>query len=395
MYGGRFLAQGRLRESAKLSKCDIRQGKGLSKHVLIVAGGTGGHVMPALAVAHCLMEQQYKVSWLGTKKGLEATLIPKLGFPLYTIQVKGLRRTKWLNWMLAPFMLIKALWQSFKIVHRVKPQVLLCMGGYVCGPAALAAWLKGIPIVLHEQNAVAGTTNRILALFSKKIIIAFPKVFERFATKVIQAGNPVRQEIINIRNQPPILKESTENQTIRILILGGSMGAQALNEVVPLALALCRGSKNIEVWHQTGTKHLAATRQLYQKKQLPVKISDFIDDMAQAYQWADILICRSGALTIAEIAAVGVASILIPFPYAVDDHQTQNARYLSCRGAAVLLPQNALTAFSLANALSDLIVCDQKRKSMAKAAFACACPNATIDVVKQLEVFCATKNATN
>jgi UDP-N-acetylglucosamine--N-acetylmuramyl-(pentapeptide) pyrophosphoryl-undecaprenol N-acetylglucosamine transferase len=257
------------------------------------------------------------------------------------------------------------------------------MGGYAAGPGALAAWLLGRPLILHEQNAIAGWTNRVLSRFAKKIMVAFPEVFAELARKVVFTGNPVRQEILNL------IREGKSEGKLNLLILGGSQGASILNQTVPQALALLPEEKRPHVWHQTGKNHLEATKANYLNSKIEAKVSDFIQDMAKAYAWADVVICRSGALTVAEIAAVGVASILIPFPYAVDDHQTFNAKYLSSQGGAFLLAQSSLSASSLSALLLDLIDNPVKRRVMAMACLQLAKPNATHDVAEHcLEVSC-------
>ncbi|MBI2791712.1 MAG: undecaprenyldiphospho-muramoylpentapeptide beta-N-acetylglucosaminyltransferase [Gammaproteobacteria bacterium] len=366
------------------------------KKIMIMAGGTGGHVMPALAVARVLQELGNEIHWLGTKSGFEAQFVPQAGFPISYIEVKGLRRTTLLSWLMAPLHITKALLQSARILIKERPHVVLSMGGYASGPGALAAWLLGRPLILHEQNAIAGWTNRVLSRFAKKIMVAFPEVFAELARKVVFTGNPVRQEILNLNQRNPHPQEEREQEEenkkegkINLLILGGSQGASILNQTVPEALALLPEEKRPHVWHQTGKNHLETTKANYAQRKIEAEVSDFIQDMAAAYAWADVVICRSGALTVAEIATVGVASILIPFPYAVDDHQTFNAKYLSSQGGAFLLAQSSLSAASLSALLLDLINNPVKRRVMAKACLQLAKPNATYDVAEHcLEVSC-------
>lgn len=356
--------------------------------IMILAGGTGGHVMPALAVARYLRQQGKTVYWLGTRSGIEARLVPQENFPIAFIDIQGVRGKKWLSLLLAPFKITKAIVQSYRILARERPAVVLCMGGYVSGPGAIAAWLMRCPIVLHEQNAIAGWTNRVLANFAKRIMVAFPQAFTgRQTQKIIEAGNPVRQDILTIL--PPKERFSARQSPVRLLVLGGSQGATKLNEVIPQALAMIPADQCPTVWHQTGKNHLDATKQHYANCQIHAQVSDFIQDMQEAYAWADMVICRAGALTIAELAAVGLPSILIPFPYAVDDHQTHNAKYLSDQGAALLLAQSALSPQTLSALLMDLILHPNKRLDMAMACHALAKPLATTIVAEQcLEVSC-------
>jgi len=353
-----------------------------SKKILVLAGGTGGHVMPALAVAHYLHQQGMQIHWVGTKSGIEARLVPQAGFPLSTIDIQNLRRTK-SHWLLAPWYITKALCQAFYIMVRERPDVILSMGGYASGPGAIAAWLLKKPIVLHEQNAIAGWTNKIIAKFATKIMVAFPGVFPQWGDKVVQAGNPVREQIILAKAS---LSALPSKDKIHLLILGGSQGARILNEMVPAALALIPQEKRPEVLHQSG-KEKALTALNYEKHKVNAKVIAFIEEMGDAYRWADIIICRSGALTIAEISVVGLPSILIPFPYAVDDHQTENAKYLSDKGAAFLLPQSALTPESLQNLLLELIDNPAKRLVMGEACLQSASVQATMTIAQHcLEV---------
>jgi UDP-N-acetylglucosamine--N-acetylmuramyl-(pentapeptide) pyrophosphoryl-undecaprenol N-acetylglucosamine transferase len=372
------------------------------KKVMIMAGGTGGHVMPALAVAKYLKEKGFDIHWLGTRSGFEARLVPDAGFAISYIDIQGLRRTTLLSWLAAPWRVTRALAQSCGILLKEKPHVVLSMGGYAAGPGALAAWLLRKPLVLHEQNAIAGWTNRILAKFAKKIMVAFPDVFQEMAKKVVFTGNPVRKEILSVSkdahlnphpNPLPGRERGPEGistgEGVNLLILGGSQGASILNEVLPQALALIPADKRPKVWHQTGKLHLEKTNTNYANQGIEANVTDFIQDMAQAYAWADVVVCRSGALTVAELSAVGVASILIPFPFAVDDHQTYNAKYLSDNDGAFLLTQSTLSAKVLAAQLLEFIENPEKRLAMAKACRKMAKPNATQEVAEHcLEVSC-------
>ena len=315
-----------------------------SPRVLIMAGGTGGHVFPALAVARDLMGQGAEVRWLGTKQGIEAKIIPNEQIAIDWISVAGLRGKGLLSWVTAPFKLMTALTQALKVVREYKPNVVLGMGGFASGPGGLAAWILRKPLLVHEQNAVAGLTNKLLSPLAVKVVQAFPSAFKT-RTNVITAGNPVRKEIAELA--PPEQRLADREGALRVLVVGGSLGAKVFNDNVPKALAQLAETSRPEVWHQTGVKHLDSTQQAYQASDVDARVEPFIEDMAEAYAWSDIVLCRSGALTVSELAAAGVASVLVPYPYAVDDHQTQNAKYLSDQRAAVLMPQPELTAESL------------------------------------------------
>jgi len=339
--------------------------------ILIMAGGTGGHVFPALAVAEKLRERGLPVEWLGTQAGLEARVVPPTGIPVHWISVKGLRGKGGLRQMLAPFMLLWALMQATAIMLRVRPAAVLGMGGFTTGPGGLMAWLLRRPLVIHEQNSVAGLTNRLLAALATPVLEAFPGSLR----KAIHTGNPVRADIAQLAFHAPDLK----NRRPRLLVVGGSLGAAALNETVPAALALLEEAQRPEIWHQTGLRLIDSARDAYTQVSVDVRLDAFIDDMAQAYQWADLVLCRAGALTIAELAAVGVASILVPYPHAVDDHQTSNAHYLVDAGAAHLLPQSEMNVERLREELS-LLQQPQHLVDMAKRARECAMPDAAQQV---------------
>jgi UDP-N-acetylglucosamine--N-acetylmuramyl-(pentapeptide) pyrophosphoryl-undecaprenol N-acetylglucosamine transferase len=319
--------------------------------VLIMAGGTGGHVFPALALARLLRARSFNVIWLGTRKGLEARIVPADNFPIEWLSVGGLRGKGALTLVAAPFRLALALFQALQVMWRHRPVVVVGLGGFVTGPGGVAAWLTGRPLVIHEQNAVAGFTNRCLSRISRQVLAAFPGAFDqKVAAQVI--GNPVRQDIASARL--PAERFMERSGPCRILVIGGSLGAARLNAVVPFALAQIREALPFEVRHQAGAKGIQAAKESYEKAGVSGEVTAFIDDMAAAYAWADIVICRAGALTISELAAVGVGAILVPFPAAVDDHQTHNARYLVDAGAAVLIPDREVTAERLAGELRSL-----------------------------------------
>lgn len=321
---------------------------GKQSKVLVMAGGTGGHVYPGLATAGVLSEQGVTVEWLGSERGIENELVPAAGFPLHTISVTGLRGKGIASLLLAPFKLLKACLQAKAVLQKVKPNAVLGMGGFASGPGGLAAKLMGIPVLVHEQNAIPGMTNKTLAKFAKVVMEAFPNTFPQ----AICTGNPIRKNIVEL-SEPDVRFQHREGP-IRVLVVGGSLGAQAINLCVPKALAALTDEQMPEVWHQTGKRNYDETKSAYQAAGVNAKIAPFIDDMNQAYDWADVVICRAGALTVSELSAAGVASVLIPFPYAVDDHQTANARFLSEHQAGILLPQTELTTERLVALLKEL-----------------------------------------
>jgi UDP-N-acetylglucosamine--N-acetylmuramyl-(pentapeptide) pyrophosphoryl-undecaprenol N-acetylglucosamine transferase len=334
--------------------------------VLIMAGGTGGHVFPALAVADELRLRGIPVVWLGTKAGIESRLVPQAGYPIEWMSITGLRGKNVSTLLLAPLRLGMACWQAMSVLLRRKPCVVLGMGGFASGPGGLMAWLLRKPLLVHEQNAIPGLTNRILAKLAGVVLQAFPGVFN----KAVTTGNPVRQAICEIEEpQTRMARHLSENRdNLRLLVIGGSLGAVKLNEVLPQALAKIEIDKRPLVFHQTGLKNIEAATNLYLDAGIDARVEAFIDDMPSAYEWADLVICRSGAMTVFELAAVGVASILVPYPYAVDDHQTANANYLERAGAAVIRQQNELTVDWLADAIMDYSVNRKKLLDMAQAA---------------------------
>ncbi len=340
-----------------------------AKTLMILAGGTGGHVFPALAVAEIWRQRGMNVEWIGTAAGIEARIVPAAGITLHVLPVKGLRGKGWKQRIQAPLPLLKAGWLAWRLMRRQDVAIALGMGGYVTGPAGLATRLAGKPLVIHEQNAIAGLSNRWLAPWATRLLTGFPGVFGQ-QKQAIQVGNPVRESIANIAE--PALRQHPEGK-LHILVLGGSQGADALNRVVPQALQRLAESCPLQVVHQCGEKHVATTQQRYVNLSGHSQVVPFIQDMATAYAAADLVICRAGALTIAELAAAGVPSLLIPLPTAVDDHQTHNARYLSDAGAAVLCPQAGLDAETLLAALQPLRDA-AKRLSMAHHARALAQP---------------------
>ena len=346
--------------------------------IMITAGGTGGHVYPGLAVARALIAQGIPVVWMGTRKGLEARVIPEAGIDMAWLDVNGLRGKGWQTLLLAPVNLLRALWQSVQIMRTHKPAAVLGMGGFVAGPGGLMAALLGTPVVIHEQNAVAGLTNKLLSRFSRRVLEGFPGTFAS-SQKVMATGNPVRLDIASLPAPLERLADR-DDQPVHILVVGGSLGAQALNQIVPQALAQFDTASRPVVRHQAGVKNIDAARSAYAAAGVDAKVTPFIEDMAEAYAWADLVICRSGALTIAELAATGVAALLVPYPYAVDDHQTANAKYLADNGAALLIQQRDLTADKLAGVLKTLCTDRAPLRQMSVASRALAKPHATAQV---------------
>jgi UDP-N-acetylglucosamine--N-acetylmuramyl-(pentapeptide) pyrophosphoryl-undecaprenol N-acetylglucosamine transferase len=313
--------------------------------ILIMAGGTGGHIFPALAVADQLRDKGWKVVWLGSKAGMESQLVPQYGFEIEWVRFSGLRGKGLLRLVLLPLNLLIAFCQSARAIFRVRPDVVLGMGGYISFPGGIMAALLARPLVLHEQNSIAGLANKVLARVADRILVAFPNALKNSEW----TGNPVRRDIAQLPAPERRFRNRAGN--LKVLVVGGSLGAQALNETVPRALALIPQSQRPEVTHQAGEKHLAMLESGYREAGVSATTLAFIRDMASAYAMADVVICRAGALTISELAAAGIASVLVPFPSAVDDHQTFNARYLADQSAAVLLPQAELTPRKLADLL--------------------------------------------
>lgn len=314
------------------------------KHVMIMAGGTGGHVFPGLAVAAELEKRQHKVSWMGTHSGIEARLVPAHGIPLRYIDIAGVRGKGLAGLLLAPWRIAHAFFQSLAILRQERPDCLLGMGGFVAGPGAIAGKCLGIPLVIHEQNAIAGTTNRLLARLANRVLQAFPGALSA-AGKVLTVGNPVRE------NLPHKNDGDIGDRPLHLLVLGGSLGAKALNDVMPEVMRILVSS--VDIRHQAGNKQIDNVAADY--RAMPqVSVSAFIDDMADAYQWADLVLCRAGAMTVSEIAAVGLPAIFVPYPHAIDDHQTANANALVKAGAAIVIQQAQMIAADLAATIDRL-----------------------------------------
>lgn len=352
-----------------------RNGQG----VLIMAGGTGGHIYPGLAVATALKQRDIPVRWLGAAAGMEVGTVPAAGIDLDLVEISGLRGKGAMRWVRMPFMLLRAVWQARRLLNDNRPACAISFGGYAAAPGGIAAWTKGIPLLVHEQNRIPGLTNRMLARFAHTVLQGFPGTFPASA-KLLSSGNPVRREVAALAD--PRQRLAGRTGPIRVLVTGGSQGASILNQVVPAALEKLPASIALEVRHQGGAKRVDEAREAYAKAGVEADITPFITDMAEAYGWADLVICRSGALTVAELAAAGVAAILVPFAHAVDDHQTRNAEYLAASGAAIILPQPGLEPAALAAALEPLLCSREKLLEMAVAARQLALPEAAENVVE-------------
>jgi len=347
----------------------------MAGNVLIMAGGTGGHVFPALACAHEFQSRGYHVHWLGTPRGIENEVVPAAGLPLHLIHVSGLRGKGAMSLLKAPFQLFRSLGQARRVIRELQPVCVLGLGGYVTGPGGLAAKLAGVPLIIHEQNAVAGTANRSLAPFAQRICEAFPGTFGD-SSKRRTTGNPVRHELFL---ETP--RQTLQGRRPRLLVLGGSLGAEPLNKLLPEALGRLTANLRPEVFHQAGKQHAGVTQERYVEAGVEAEVAPFIKNMARAYAWADLVICRSGALTVCELAAAGLPSFLVPLPHAIDDHQTRNAEYLAKEGAAVLLPQAKTDAAALPAQLTEVMMQPEKLKAMGVTARRLARPDATRTVV--------------
>lgn len=348
-----------------------------SKTLLVMAGGTGGHVFPGLAVAEQLKKKGWQVSWLGTADRMEANLVPEYGYEIDFIDIAGVRGNGVKRLLMAPLRIIKSILQARRVLKTRKVDLVLGMGGFASGPGGIAAWTLGIPVILHEQNAAAGMTNRILAKFAKKILMGFSGAFVN--KKALLVGNPVRESVINLPTK--IISESL--MPLKVLIVGGSLGAKVLNDLLPEVVAQFP-TGTLSVVHQTGKGHLHAVQKAYQDKQQEVDVQEFITDMDKSYAWADLVICRAGALTVSEISVVGLPAIFIPLPHAVDDHQTKNAQDLVNKEAAILIPQNQLNAKKLSDYLRSFsqnrqLLIDMSIKSK---------KTAIIDATEQVATIC-------
>jgi UDP-N-acetylglucosamine--N-acetylmuramyl-(pentapeptide) pyrophosphoryl-undecaprenol N-acetylglucosamine transferase len=350
----------------------------MNKTIMIMAGGTGGHIFPGLAVADYLKANGWDVIWLGAPNSMEEELIPKHGYRIALVEFSGVRGKGWWRKLMSPFALVIAMWQSLVALLHHRPHVVLGMGGYITVPGGLTAFLLGFPLVIHEQNAVAGMSNRLLARLAKRVMTGFPDVLPRAEW----CGNPVRENIAALAD--PVQRYAARSGALNVMVVGGSLGAKVINERVPQALALLPLDARPHVLHQSGKNHYEATQQEYAKANVEGAVQPFLDSMAFYYEQADLVICRAGALTVSELAVAGVASILIPFPHAVDDHQTVNARFLSERGAAILLPQPECKPERLAELLRGMT--REQALRMAQAAREVAQPEAA----RRVAQVCAT-----
>jgi len=348
----------------------------MSGPVLILAGGTGGHIFPGLAVAQALRERDVPVVWLGATGGMETRLVPPAGIALETISVGGLRGKGAATLLKAPFVLARSLWQALAVLRRLRPRAVLSFGGYAAGPGGLAAWLLRRPLLVHEQNRAPGLTNRVLAKLARRVLCGFPGSFAGGRGEPV--GNPVRASIAALPT--PTARFDGRDGAPRLLVLGGSQGAQALNVTLPQLLARLPADARPLLRHQCGERHAAKTAQVYAEAGVTASVEPFIADMAEAYGWADLVVCRAGALTVAELCAAGVGAVLVPFPGAVDDHQTRNGEFLVERGAARLVAEGEGFAERLLAALSPLLAESDRRLAMAEAARAAARPQAAADV---------------
>jgi len=345
-----------------------------TKTLLVMAGGTGGHIFPGLAVADELKAQGWNIHWLGTADRMEAKIVPDHGYEISFINISGLRNKGILALFAMPFKLLQSLMQARRVIKTVKPDVVLGMGGYASGPGGVAAWLSRVPLILHEQNAAAGLSNRLLSRIANKVCCAFPNAFSQEIDAEV-VGNPLRS---SIGQQVPVTvqAENNEKQSKNILVVGGSLGAQVLNEVMPSSFTnLVTKDESYSIWHQTGEGKQAQVIESYAKQGVAtskMKVSEFIKDMGKAYQWADIVICRAGALTVSELARAATPAIFVPLPHAVDDHQTKNAQYLVNRDAAKLLPQTELNKERVTELITALFDEPETLSHMARASLAAA-----------------------
>ena len=350
-----------------------------------MAGGTGGHIFPGLAVAEVLAARGWRVSWMGVRSGMEAEIVPRNGYEMVWVRFQGVRGKGVASLLLLPGRLLIAFWQAAAGIRRVQPDVVLGMGGYIAFPGGMMAALMGRPLVIHEQNAVAGTTTRLLAKLADRVLTSYASAFAP-KQRAIVTGNPIRAAFTAVA--APETRLSERQGPIRLTVLGGSLGAKALNEAVPAALARLPDAERPDVVHQSGRQHLGAVEARYRELGVAARIVAFVDDMAQQLSWSDLVVCRAGATTLAELAAVGVGAVLVPFPFAIDDHQTRNAQALADAGAAILLPQAQLTPEALAAMVRTL---DRSRlASMAHKARALGRPDAARAVADICEQMVAT-----
>ncbi len=358
----------------------------MAQTVMIMAGGTGGHIYPGMAVADVLRERGWQVVWLGTRKGMESRIVPGAGYQMAWLSMSGLRGNGLIRKLVMPGMLLLACAQALAAVLRHRPDVVIGFGGYPSFPGGIMAAITGLPLLVHEQNAIAGLTNRVLACVAKRVMTGFPEAFCQTIDRPLPCGkvdtqwtgNPVRASLT-----PAVQARKDRSGRLRLLVVGGSLGAQALNDVVPRALALIGETERPVVMHQSGERHVETLRRNYREAAVEADVKDYIQDMADAYAWCDVAITRAGALTVAELAVAGVPAILVPYPHAVDDHQTRNAGFLTSHQAAILMPQDRLTPEALAGLLTGL---DREQLAgMAERALSVAKPDAAATVADVCE----------
>lgn len=348
------------------------------QRLLIIAGGTGGHIFPAMVVAETLQNQGVSIEWIGTAVGMERNLVAN-HFPIYFLPVKALRGKGWLTQLLAPFRLLRAVFLAYRLIKKINPDVVLGMGGYASGPGGVAAWLLGKPLVIHEQNAVAGLTNRLLSRIATTVLQAFPHAFSKNRAAVT-VGNPVRESIRQIARPENYFQ--ARKKPWRILVLGGSQGSLAINQLMVRWISVCSDRESFLIWHQTGQKDYESIQKSYQPWSSSIyRVAPFIETMVEAYTWADLVICRSGALTVSELAAAGLPSVLIPYPHAVDDHQYANALFLEHAGAAVIFRESELSAEKLNAFLQNLLSSPERLQLMSNQAKICAQPEAVSKII--------------
>jgi len=350
-----------------------------TNRLMVMAGGTGGHVFPALAVANALRDKGADITWLGTRRGLEASVIPEQNISIEWISVEGLRGKGLLSWLLAPFNLLRAMWQSAGAIRRVKPDCILGMGGFVAGPGGLVARAMGRPLIVHEQNAVAGLTNKYLAKIANRVLTGFPNVLG-LPSNAQWVGNPVRKDIV-----ASTTAAEDQSRAIRVLVVGGSQGAHSFN--IHLAKVFAQQNVALEIWHQCGSGRVSQVEQAYQASSTDAKVSEFIDDMASAYQWADLLICRAGAMTIAECCAAAKPALLIPFPFSAGDHQDKNAQIMVDANAAQVLNNAQISEPIMVTTLAEMLADRNRLVEMGKAAFSLHKPQALESVVAACEEY--------
>ena len=357
----------------------------MTKRLLVMAGGTGGHVFPGIAVAEHLQQAGWQIHWLGTADRMEANLVPQHGFDISFIDIAGVRGNGIKRLLAAPLRILKSILQARRVIRDFSPDVVLGMGGFASGPGGVAAWLQGVPLVLHEQNAAAGLTNRLLAKIANQVLMAFPGAFAQ--GKLV--GNPVRADVLALHAQA---KSKAQADQLTLLVVGGSLGAKILNDTLPAALALLP-SQHIRVIHQVGGGNSDVVRQAYEQAGVTadVTVCDFINDMAQAYAQADVIVCRAGALTVSEVAVAGLPALFVPLPHAVDDHQTKNAQALVQAGGALLIPQSQFNATSLAQQLQLWIDDPKPLTAMAAAARSAAILDATEQVADACQALSAER----